>query len=103
LTRFHTTHHIYKFALRKKVFENIFFLREISSAAPTVKLCISSVNDLSRGCFMAEHIVTMEVSMLQSLGWHVHPPTPLAFCRDFMKLVSGGIEPGVDNLSYQLS
>jgi len=26
--RFHTTHHIYKFALRKKVFENIFFIEK---------------------------------------------------------------------------
>ena len=58
------------------------------------KLRMSSLIDLSRGYFMAEHIVTMEDSMLQSLGWHVHPPTPLAFCRDFMKLVSGEIEPG---------
>ena len=58
------------------------------------KLRMSSLIDLSRGYFMAEHIVTMEDSMLQSLGWHVHPPTPLAFCRDFMRLVSGEIEPG---------
>jgi len=26
--RFHTTHHIYKFAVRKKVFEHIFFLEK---------------------------------------------------------------------------
>ncbi len=58
------------------------------------KLRMSSLIDLSRGYFMAEHIVTMEDSMLQSLGWHLHPPTPLAFCRDFMKLVSGDIEHG---------
>jgi hypothetical protein len=56
------------------------------------KLRMASLIDLSRGYFMAEHIVTMEDSMLQSLGWHVHPPTPLAFCRDFMRLVSGEIE-----------
>jgi len=35
LMKFHTSHHIYKFAMRKKsLFENIFFLSEISSAAP---------------------------------------------------------------------
>lgn len=58
------------------------------------RLRMSSLIDLSRGYFMAEHIVTMEDSMLQSLGWHVHPPTPMAFCRDFMRLVSDKIEPG---------
>jgi hypothetical protein len=58
------------------------------------KLRMSSIIDLSRGYFVAEHIGTMELSMLQSLGWHVHPPTPLAFVRDFMRLVSGEIDPG---------
>ena len=57
------------------------------------KLRMSSLIDLSRGYFMAEHIVTMEDSMLQSLKWHVHPPTAFAFCRDFMRLVSGDISP----------
>jgi hypothetical protein len=60
---------------------------------PGNKLRMSSLIDLSRGYFMAEHIVTMEDSMLQSLKWHVHPPTPLAYCRDFMNLVSSEISP----------
>jgi len=57
------------------------------------KLRMASLIDLSRGYFMAEHIVTMEDSMLQSLKWYVHPPTSFAFCRDFMRLVSGDISP----------
>lgn len=57
------------------------------------KLRMSSLIDLSRGYFLAEHIVTMEDSMLQSLYWHVHPPTSFAFCRDFMRLVSGDVSP----------
>ena len=57
------------------------------------KLKMSSLIDLSRGYFLAEHIVTMEDSMLQSLKWYVHPPTSFAFCRDFMRLVSGDIAP----------
>ena len=58
------------------------------------KLRMSSLIDLTMGYFVAEHIVTMELSMLQSLGWHLHPPTPLAFVRDFMRLVSVEIDPG---------
>lgn len=57
------------------------------------KLRMSSLIDLSRGYFMAEHIITMEDSMLLSLGWHVHPPTPFAFCRDLMQLVSPDVSP----------
>ena len=57
------------------------------------KLLMASLIDLSRGYFKAEHIVTMEDSMLQSLKWYVHPPTSFAFCRDFMRLVSGDISP----------
>jgi len=58
---------------------------------PSGKLRMSSVIELSRGNFMPEHIVAMEDAMLDSLKWHVHPPTPLAFCRDLMRLVSGDV------------
>lgn len=33
--------------------------------------------------------------MLQILEWYVHPPTPFAFCREFMRLVSGYHSPRV--------
>jgi hypothetical protein len=39
--RFHTTHHIYKFALRKKVFENIFFLEK----SPVQPLALSAMSE----------------------------------------------------------
>ena len=52
------------------------------------KLHISSLVGISRGYFLAEHIVTMEHSMLQALSWHVHPPIPSAFCSDLTKLIS---------------
>ncbi|KAL7436766.1 hypothetical protein ACHAXM_005312 [Skeletonema potamos] len=57
------------------------------------KLRMSSLIELSRGYFLAEHIVAMEDSMLQALSWHVHPPTPFAFCRDLIKLVSADVNP----------
>lgn len=57
------------------------------------KLRMSSLIELSRGYFLAEHIVAMEDSMLQALSWHVHPPTPFAFCRDLTKLISADVTP----------
>eukprot|EP01082_Thalassiosira_pseudonana_P008659 g7799.t1 g7799 contig26:302914-303924(+) len=52
------------------------------------KIRLSALIDLSRGYFLEEHIVAMEDSVLQALGWHVHPPTPFAFVREFMPLVT---------------
>ena len=51
------------------------------------KIRMSSLIDLSRGYFLEDHIVTMEDSMLQTLGWHVHPPTPYSFVRDMVYLL----------------
>mmetsp|Transcript_3752 Transcript_3752/g.7887 ORF Transcript_3752/g.7887 Transcript_3752/m.7887 type:complete len:336 (+) Transcript_3752:227-1234(+) len=67
------------------------------------KLRMSSLIDLSRGYFLAEHIVTMEDSMLQSLRWRVHPPTPFAFCRDLMSLVSPEVGPAARHDVGELS
>ncbi len=41
--RFHTTHHIYKFAVRKKVFEKIFFLKK-SQMQPLMRV------GMTKGC-----------------------------------------------------
>jgi len=57
------------------------------------KLRMSSLIELSRGYFLAEHIVAMEDSMLQALSWHVHPPTPFPFFRDLTKLISADVTP----------
>jgi hypothetical protein len=57
------------------------------------KLCLLwSLVDLRRGLLPVKHTVTMRGSMLQLLGGCVHPPAPLAFCRDLMCLVPGDVE-----------
>ena len=55
------------------------------------KFRLSELVGLARVYYTVEHVVIMESSMLRALGWHVHPPTSLAFIRDFMRLVSGEI------------
>ncbi|KAL3789031.1 hypothetical protein HJC23_008178 [Cyclotella cryptica] len=57
------------------------------------KIRMSSLIDLSRGYFLEDHIVTMEDSVLQSLGWHVHPPTPYSFVREMINLLPVQITP----------
>jgi len=56
-------------------------------------LQISSLVELGHGYFHADHIEVMEVAMLQALTWRVRPPTPYAFCRELMQLVSSDITP----------
>ena len=45
--------------------------------------------------FTVEYIATVEREMLVALGWELHPPTPAAFCRDFLRLVPVVVSPVV--------
>lgn len=57
---------------------------------------MSSFVELSRGYFKTEHIGKMESSILWTLSWHVHPPTPLGFVRNYVLLLEkSGSSPAV--------
>ena len=43
------------------------------------QITIRSLAELSRGEFEMAHISEMEVIILQTLGWRLHPPTPQCF------------------------
>jgi len=51
------------------------------------KIKMSSLADLSRGHFSTEMIEQMEINILSTLGWHVHPTTSLQFVDQFAKLL----------------
>ncbi len=70
LMRFHTTHHIYKFVVRKKSVRKYFFLWEISSAAP--------IKSLSRcrgmlQCIFLSDLVTADGRYLESFVFDPGP------------------------------
>lgn len=74
----------------------IFQLAAMTALYLAIKLYESSVSihpssliHLSRGYFFDHHIIAMEESMLQTLGWHVHPPTPYSFVREMMYFLPG--------------
>jgi hypothetical protein len=67
------------------------------------KIRMSSLIDLSRGYFLEDHIVTMEDSMLQTLGWHVHPPTPYSFVREMIYLLPVETTPRVRHDTNELA
>jgi len=62
----------------------------------SIPLRMSSFIELSRGYFKTEHIAAMESSILWTLSWHVHPPTPLNFVRNYIHLLEeSGCAPAV--------
>ena len=95
-----------RYLAQRKVNRRIFQLAAMTAIYLAIKLFnpgefhMSSLIELSRGYFLAEHIEQMEDAMLQALSWHVHPPTPFAFSRDMIKLVSADVTP---RLRHELS
>jgi lipoyl(octanoyl) transferase len=59
---------------------------ESDSSAPPKKLRIDAFVELSRGYFQVEIIETMERTILESLDWHLNPPTMLRFVASLMSL-----------------
>lgn len=51
-------------------------------------LTIGALAELSRGEFQASHISEMEVIILQTLNWRLHPPTTQCFIDSFYNYVS---------------
>lgn len=78
---------------KRTVNRKMFQLAAMTSLYLAIKLYepaplrMSSFIELSRGYFKTEHIALMESSILWTLSWHVHPPTPLGFVRNYMLLL----------------
>ena len=50
-------------------------------------LKLDSMVQLGRGLFTARDIIDMESKMLSALRWQVHPPTPVCFLRQYLRLL----------------
>ena len=48
---------------------------------------LDSMVKLGRGLFNEADVIAMETKMLQAFGWHVHPPTPVCFMRQLLRLL----------------
>jgi len=51
-------------------------------------LSISALAELSRGEFETSHITEMEVIILETLAWRLHPPTTQCFINSFYNYIS---------------
>jgi hypothetical protein len=48
---------------------------------------LQSMVVLGRGIFTEDDVISMEKEMLCTLKWRVHPPTPVCFLRQFLRLL----------------
>lgn len=64
-----------------------------------IKLCDSTVVKLQsmvalgRGLFTEQDVIIFEAKMLKCLNWLMHPPTPVCFLRQFLRLLPPSITP----------
>lgn len=74
-------------------------LTSMTALQIAIKLCDSTVVKLQsmvalgRGLFSEQDVITMEAKMLCTLGWNVHPPTPVCFLRQFLRLLPESVSP----------
>jgi hypothetical protein len=54
---------------------------------------LDSMIKLGRGLFTEQDVIDMEAKMLTSLKWHVHPPTPICFLRQYLRVLPPSVSP----------
>lgn len=54
---------------------------------------LDSMVKLGRGLFNEKDVINMEINMLKALKWQVHPPTPVCFLRQFLRLLPPTVVP----------
>jgi lipoyl(octanoyl) transferase len=67
------------------------------------KIKIETLASLSRGQFGPKHIEEMELKVLQSLGWRLHPPTLYSFVSHIMLLLPLEAHASVRKEMFELS
>jgi len=69
----------------------------------TKRIKSSVLANLSRGQFDTSHIDEMEMDILATLKWKLHPPTPLAFIFEFLNFLPEDVTPAERKEVYELS
>jgi hypothetical protein len=54
---------------------------------------LDSMVKLGRGLFDEADVIAMETKMLKAFNWHVHPPTPVCFMRQLLRLLPSESTP----------
>lgn len=54
---------------------------------------LDSMVKLGRGLFNEDDVIEMETRMLKAFKWHVHPPTPVCYMRQLLRLLPSETTP----------
>ena len=54
---------------------------------------LDSMIKLGRGLFTEYDVINMESKMLSALTWNVHPPTPICFLRQYLRMLPPTVTP----------
>ena len=54
---------------------------------------LDSMIKLGRGLFTEHDVISMESKMLTALTWNVHPPTPICFLRQYLRMLPPCVTP----------
>ncbi|KAL3798061.1 hypothetical protein HJC23_012352 [Cyclotella cryptica] len=90
-----STYYLDQYLSTRYVDEKLFQLVAITCIYLAIKLhspkkvAIQYIAAMGQGLIHPDHIVAMELSIMQSLDWHLYPPTPLAFIENSFPLISG--------------
>ncbi|GKY94207.1 hypothetical protein MPSEU_000386700 [Mayamaea pseudoterrestris] len=86
-------HYLDKYLATRPVNKKQFQLAAMTSLFIAIKLhepgrlSMSSMIELSRGYFRPEQMAAMEMSILRTLCWHMHPPTSFSFVKHMLLLL----------------
>jgi len=67
---------------------------------PNVSVSSEAMSAFSQGTFSAKQVEAMEMDILKSLNWHVHPPTVLEFVREFLLLLPCSVSQNIKRNAY---
>lgn len=67
------------------------------------KIKLTTLANLSRGQFGTKHIEEMEWQVLNSLNWHIHPPTSMSFLSHLLLLLPEKVSDASKEEIYAMS
>jgi len=69
----------------------------------TRKISACSMSSLSKGCFTVDRILSMEICIMQTLRWHLNPPTPSIYLDVIEPLVEASLGDERGQASYEIA
>lgn len=86
-------------AFKLAAMTTLYMANKIYGGQPSIT--IAALSELSRGEFEPSHISDMEVIILETLAWRLHPPTAQCFIDSFFSYISVPSKGTIPSAIYQ--